>query len=258
VDYNIGRLLDALGDERDNTLIVFTCDHGEMLGDYGCVGKRCMLEAAVRIPLVLSWPGRLAQDIRCATPATLMDIYPTIMEILGVDREPRSAEGQSLLSLADGESRESLIYSQFSKGWCGQYGVTDGQWKYAYSAPDHREWLFEVSDGLEEGPNRLDEPAAAEHLSRLKPALLKRHDPSVDPYSDAVEDGDWKKHTPPPEDYLKDPTFGYLWQERAPEQLQKAVNDLGPGYARTVIKVEKVSGLHGLHGVCGGKSPFEE
>jgi len=64
VDYQIGRILEALGDDRENTLIIFTSDHGEMLGDYGCVGKRCMLEASVRIPLIVCPPGSKNQGAK--------------------------------------------------------------------------------------------------------------------------------------------------------------------------------------------------
>ncbi len=256
IDYNLGRLLDALGDERDHTLILFTTDHGELLGDYGCVGKRCMLEASVRIPMLVAWPGHVPGGAVSAAPVSLMDMYRTVLDAAGIEGHRRSEEGRSLLESACRPDEERVVFSQFSKGWCGQYAATDGRWKYAYSAPDDREWLFELRDALVEGPNRIEDPAAAGHLHRLKGALLRRHAPAVDPYSDAVEGDDWKRHTPPPADYLDAPTFGYLWQERAPEALQAAVDALGPGYARKVTRDQSQS-LHALHGVCGGRSPFE-
>ena len=57
IDFNLGRILAALGDEIDNTLILFTADHGEMLGDYGSVGKRTMLNPAAKVPLIVRPPG---------------------------------------------------------------------------------------------------------------------------------------------------------------------------------------------------------
>ena len=257
IDYNIGRIFEALGEERENTLIVFTADHGELMGDYGCVGKRCMLDAAMRIPLVVAWPGRVPAGNECRAPVSFMDLFYTVVDAAGVQAERRSEEGRSLIETANEPDADRVVFSQFSSGWCGQYGATDGRWKYAYSAPDDREWLFEVDDDLAEGPNRVDDPQAAQHLKRLKGALVERHDPSVDPYSNAVEGGDWKEHDPPPEDYLQDPTYGYLWQERAPEKLQAAVDALAPGYARKVTRDQSQS-LHAAHKVCGGVSPFEE
>jgi choline-sulfatase len=257
IDYNVGRLLEALGIERDRTLILFTTDHGEMLGDYGCVGKRCMLEAAVRIPMLLSWPGQVPAGGRCRSPVSLMDMYGTVLDAAGIEGHERSSEGRSLIATAGSPDDERIVFSQFSSGWCGQYAATDGRWKYAYSAPDNRQWLFELSDELVEGPNRIADPAAAAHAARLMGALMARHDPAVDAFSDAVEEGDWKRHNPPPEDYLDRPTWGYLWQERAPEELQEAVNALGPGYRRKVTRDQSQS-LHHAHAVCGGRSPFED
>ncbi|MFP4580550.1 MAG: sulfatase [Candidatus Sumerlaeia bacterium] len=263
IDYNIGRILDALGDERENTLILFTTDHGDLMGDYGCVGKRCMLEGAIRIPMLLALPGRVPAGKRCDTAVSLMDMYPTIMDALGLD-ESRSDEGRSMIAIANeaqDEKNRRIVFSQFSSGWCGQYGATDGKWKYAYSAPDDKEWLFRLSDSEEEGPNLIDDPApeAQAAKERLKTALMRRHDPSVDPFSNAVENGDWKKHEAPPETYLENPTYGMLFQERGPEELQAAINALGAGYAKNVLNREyKNNNLHRDHAVCEGVMPFAE
>ena len=58
IDFNLGRILEALGDEIENTLILYTSDHGEMLGDYGSFGKRTMLNPAAKIPLIMRAPNR--------------------------------------------------------------------------------------------------------------------------------------------------------------------------------------------------------
>lgn len=257
IDWNIGRILEALGDQRDNTLILLTADHGELAGDYGCVGKRCMLEPSIRIPMVAAWGGHIPAGKTCRTPVSLMDVFPTVMDVLGRE-QPGDSEGRSLLATASAEDQQRIVFSQFSSGWCGQYGASDGQWKYAYSAPDNKEWLFEIGDSLAEGPNRIDDPAAAEAKDRLKSALLARHAPSADPWSDAVADGDWKIHTPPPEDYLDDPTYGYLDQEKQHilDGYYEAMKPMGD-YARPEMRQAPQGNLHGDHGVMGGRCPFE-
>ncbi len=260
IDWNIGRILDALGDERDNTLILFTTDHGDLMGDYGCVGKRCMLEGAIRVPFLAVWAGQIPAGRTCRTPITLMDVFPTILEAIGAEPEARCDETRSLLDVAsaDDADGERVVFSQFSLGWCGQYGATDGRWKYAWSAPDEKEWLFEVGDTLAEGPNRADDPAAAEAKARLKGALISRHDPSVDPWSDAVEDGDWKTHAPPPETYLDEPVYGYLSQEKR-EVIDAFFEGAASyeGYGREELREPQYGSLHADHGVCGGECPFE-
>src|SRR5262249_39925601 len=72
IDCHVARILEGLGEEIDRTLILFPSDHGELLGDYGSFGKRCMLDAAARIPLLARWPGRLAPGATCKTPVSLL------------------------------------------------------------------------------------------------------------------------------------------------------------------------------------------
>ena len=259
IDYSIGRILDALGPERDNTLIVFTTDHGEMMGDYGCAGKRCMLEASIRLPFIASWAGNIPAGQICDTPISLLDFYKTFTEAAGLETESRSDETANIVDIANQPSGagERRVFSQFSHGWCGQYGVSDGQWKYMYSAPDQKEWLFELKDEIIEGENRVEDPAAASHKERLKNALLERHDPSRDPWSNAVAEGDWIQHETPPENWHDDLTYGILNQDHGPKELQALLDENYPEYSKPIINLQRGS-LHKDHGVQGGKAPFSE
>ena len=80
------RLLDALEQtgQIDQTLIVFTADHGEHLGDYQCFGKRSMLDSAARIPLIARLPGRFAAGTSCGAAASLVDVMPTALAAAGI------------------------------------------------------------------------------------------------------------------------------------------------------------------------------
>ncbi len=257
IDHSIGRILEALGDEAENTLIIFSSDHGEMMGDYGCAGKRCMLEPAIRVPMIAVWPGHIPAGKVCETPVSLLDFFDTVRDAAGLETAGRSEETRSLVKIAneDFAAGERLVFSQFSHGWCGQYGVTDGRWKYAWSAPDRKEWLFEVDDDLAEGPNRVDDPAAAAHLARLKGALLERHDPANDPWSNAVEAGAWILHETPPETWHDDPTYGVLNQDHGPKELQAFLDQNYPEYAKPIINLQRGS-LHKDHSVAGGIAPW--
>ncbi|NUQ00618.1 MAG: sulfatase-like hydrolase/transferase, partial [Armatimonadetes bacterium] len=79
IDFHLGRILEALErrGELDNTLILFSSDHGEHLGDYDCFGKRSFLDTAARVPLLARWPGHLAAGVRCEAVTSLLDIAPT-------------------------------------------------------------------------------------------------------------------------------------------------------------------------------------
>jgi arylsulfatase len=101
VDAQFGRVLSRLEEreEAENTFVVFTSDHGEMLGDRRRLSKYCLYEGSVRVPLILAGPGvpshlRGAADDR---PAELVDVLPTLLSVAG-ERTPPEFPGASLLA----------------------------------------------------------------------------------------------------------------------------------------------------------------
>lgn len=105
IDDSVGRMLRTLEDtdQRGNTLVIFTSDHGEMLGDHGLVLKGCRFyEGLVRVPLILSWPGRIQAGVVSQALVELMDLAPTLLEAAGLD-VPARMQGRSLLPLLTGD-----------------------------------------------------------------------------------------------------------------------------------------------------------
>lgn len=102
VDDEVGRILSALEDEglADDTLVVFTSDHGELLGDHRMLLKGPMMfESSVRVPLIVRWPGELPEGAVRDDLVQWIDLAPTLLEAAGVEALPR-AQGTSLLGLA--------------------------------------------------------------------------------------------------------------------------------------------------------------
>lgn len=102
VDDEVGRILATLEDEglADDTLVVFTSDHGELLGDHQMLLKGPMMfESSVRVPLIVRWPGVLPEGEVRDDLVQWIDLAPTLLEAAGVDALPR-AQGSSLLGLA--------------------------------------------------------------------------------------------------------------------------------------------------------------
>ena len=229
VDKQIGRILEAIGSDMDNTLVLFTTDHGEMLGDYGCVGKRCMLEASVRVPLIARLPGFLPENHICNAPASSIDLMPTICEATGIQM-PELSEAKSLRGVSGMEAGERIVFSQFSRKWNGQYYATDGLRSYGYSAADKREWNYALQDELDQGPI-LDLDG---HGAMLRDALIERH--RHDWYSQAVDGDTWYDHDVPVNPLESDPNYGYLFAEPS-ERIQAAIDALGPDYARKSTKI---------------------
>ena len=105
VDHNVGRLLELLEEtgERENTLVVFMSDHGEIGGDHGLEVTGCRFyERLVRVPLIMSLPGRFESGLRSDALVELVDVAPTILELAGIPL-PERMEGRSLLPILQGE-----------------------------------------------------------------------------------------------------------------------------------------------------------
>ena len=101
VDAAIGTLLDAINrsGKQDNTIILFTSDHGEGLGDHEIIGHVTELyEEALRVPLIISWPGQLKKSIVIDEPVSHIDLLPTLVELLNIE-DPQRRSGQSLAAL---------------------------------------------------------------------------------------------------------------------------------------------------------------
>jgi len=234
IDYNIGRILAALGDEIDNTLILFTADHGEFLGDYGSFGKRAMLDVAARVPLLARWPGHFAAGARCETPTTLLDLWPTILAAAADPAPQVDGEGADLQEVAL-QTERRYVYSQFSQRQTGVYLVTDGRWKYSYSAADERAWLYDLHRDPHESHNLAENPLYLAERSRLEAKLFARF--HADGYTAAVEDGQWRRYAGEEmaavdalrQKLAADSDYGLLFQDRA--RLQAGIDALG-AYAR--------------------------
>lgn len=105
VDDEVGRILATLEEEglAESTIVVFTSDHGELLGDHQLLRKGPFLyDCSVRVPLIVRWPGVVPGGLRCEELVQWVDLAPTVLEAAGIDR-PRSYQGQSLLPLLRGE-----------------------------------------------------------------------------------------------------------------------------------------------------------
>jgi len=214
IDYQAGRILGWLEEngELENTLILFSADHGELLGDFGSFGKRSFHDVSQRVPLVVRQPGRFPAGESCAAPASLVDLLPTFLSAAGCER-PAGAEGRDLAALAAGEERGEPVYFHYARGGDAILGGVNEGWKYAWSVPDARGYLF-TRDGSPEGVNRIGErgagagSAAAQALEEAVRSRAAAH-----AYSAACvgEDGQWVCREP--KRLPSDPDEGLLYQD---------------------------------------------
>ncbi len=176
IDHQVGRVLAALEQtaQLDNTLIVFTSDHGDMLGDLGLIGKEDMYGPSVRVPLVVRPPRAAGAGQRVATAVSLVDISATLCAAAGVE-PPAAFDGENLLTLARDRSgcSDRIVISQVHEGRRGLYLAANAQHKYMYSAADDRECLHDHVADPHEDDDLIDDPAYVAPRDRLKAALFK-------------------------------------------------------------------------------------
>lgn len=183
IDHQIGRLLIELrrNGQFDNTMFVFTSDHGDMLGDHHLWRKTYAYEGSAHIPLIVRPPRREDNDeswaIQSDATVCLQDIMPTILEACGATI-PETVDGHSLLGICRGE-RDSIrpfVHGEHSTCYHPdqemQY-LTDGHWKYIWLPRRGEEQLFNLDKDPYECHDIADETQHAEELSRWRARLVR-------------------------------------------------------------------------------------
>jgi uncharacterized sulfatase len=173
LDHYVGAILDkleALG-LADDTVVVFTTDHGHFVGQHGLTAK-CLhhYEDLLKIPFVVSWPGRVPAGRRSRALQTLTDLAPTFLDCCGIGA-PRSMTGSTQLATwqgDDGAAPHSVIVENHHQPttFYAKTLVTDRYKLTCYAAADYGE-LWDLEEDPGEVRNRWDDPAYAEIKSRL-------------------------------------------------------------------------------------------
>jgi choline-sulfatase len=172
VDDKIGELLDVLEDNglRDDTIVIVTSDHGEMLGEKGLIQKRSLYEWSSRIPLFIDIPGASAREVD--TPVSLLDVPATLIDIAG-QTPTRPLEGRSLLSAVYGEELEVIpVISEYHGEGIMRpsFIVRKGDWKYHYCHGSAAQ-LYNLAEDPGEWNNRAGDPTVNKIESELNQVI---------------------------------------------------------------------------------------
>jgi arylsulfatase A-like enzyme len=180
IDDQVGRMLAALEEtgQLDHTLVVFMSDHGEMLGDHGLYFKGPhFYEAAVRVPVVLSWPGRYAAGLQVHGLVELVDLVPTLLEACELE-VPSSVQGHPLSALLSGDAdpahHRGYVYCEYYNAWTHQrsYGTmmrTEDKKIVVYHGIDEGE-LYD----LQADPDEFENLYFSDQHVTLRQQLLKQ------------------------------------------------------------------------------------
>ncbi|TVR53474.1 MAG: hypothetical protein EA425_03350 [Puniceicoccaceae bacterium] len=176
LDLQVGRLLAALDrlGLAENTLVVYSTDHGDMCGGHGMMDKHyVMYDDIMRVPLLMRWPGVIrAGETDDRFVSHELDLARTFLAVAGVEA-PASFVGRDLVAATAGEATEPEredIFAQYQgthQGLYSQRMLRDRRWKYVYN-PVAFDELYDLEEDPGEIRNRVDDPAAAAELERLR------------------------------------------------------------------------------------------
>jgi arylsulfatase A-like enzyme len=192
--------LDRLG-LRQNTVVVFCSDHGDLAGEHGMVRKGGVFyDALTRVPLIVSWPGQLPANQVDHNMANLVDILPTLLSLQGLP-VPATVQGQALPTLTASAPR-AAVFSEYGAGgppftradleklpqpwghrtimqtlqWREAEGrrkmVRTRQWKYVHDPMGDKDELYDLERDPWEQYNRIDDAALAGIVADLRLRLL--------------------------------------------------------------------------------------
>lgn len=186
IDEQIGRILEALEKRGwlEETLIVFTSDHGDMTGDHNLWRKSYPYEASARIPMAMRWPKGMVSTPRgqvVAKPVELRDILPTFLDAANSPAS-RKLDGDSLLKLARNPNAEWRDAIDLEHGVCYSIennwnGFTDGKTKYIYNAYHGQEQLFDLQSDPGERNDLSSDAAATPALRRWRARMVAHLEP---------------------------------------------------------------------------------
>ncbi len=212
-DTQIGRVLQYLDEAglADNTIIIYTADHGDMLGDFGTYFKCSFMEGSLKVPMILRGPS-VPAGARRTQLVGLQDILPTLaaMTDCPLDQEVHGLDLQGALDDADAPLRE-LYYSQCRRKGGQMAMVCDGRWKYCYCEQGPIEELYDLENDPDELVNLACEPGNADLLTEWRDRLIAEARHLGD---DELFDGDALCVSPPVDrsDWPKLPFSGLGWR----------------------------------------------
>jgi arylsulfatase A-like enzyme len=186
MDAQVGRVLDTIDELglRENTIVIFTSDHGYLLGEHNKFQKQHLFEESTRVPFIISAPGMAQAHGKASGQLTeLIDLYPTIAELAGLTA-PEDLHGQSLTPLlADPSGKEWEKELVFTISRSGGESIRTKDWRFTHWGYGKKGMeLYDRKNDPGEIANLAKDPAHADQVKKMKTLLkAKREEAGYDP-----------------------------------------------------------------------------
>ena len=208
LDEKIGRLLDVLEEtgQREDTVVIYTSDHGEMNGEHGMWRKSNFYEASVRVPLQIAWPGHLPGGCKIDEVVSLVDLTATIVDIVGAPQVvPMDGESLRPLMLGNEQNWKDFAFSEYlAHGVARPMAMLRrGRYKFNYSLGNPPE-LYDLLEDPNEFHNLASDRTHRPIIAELQAQLLShwdavnleqrvRQSQKERLLIEAVTDGEWRR-----------------------------------------------------------------
>jgi choline-sulfatase len=183
LDEQVGGVLDALyrSGQAESTRIIYASDHGEMLGEHGLWWKSSMYESSVAVPLIVAGPD-IPEARATSTCAMLVDLYPTILEAVGLPTDPADVDlpGRSLIQAAQAPNTERIAFSEYHAIFSptGIFMLRYGRFKYTHYV-DYPPQLFDLETDPDEMRDLAGDSGYADVLISCRRELQRICDPAA-------------------------------------------------------------------------------
>lgn len=177
LDYELGRLMEALArmGVLENTLIIFTSDHGDMMGDHHLHRKTYAYEGSARIPFLVRYPANFDLPTGVFEQVVgLQDVMPTILEAAGVPI-PDTVTGRSVFDAVRGREWREFLHGEHSPCYSleeAMHYLTDGREKYIWFPATGEEQFFDLLNDREERHDRAKDPAYGDRVTFWRQRLI--------------------------------------------------------------------------------------
>ncbi len=175
IDDNVGRILDGLKQQGvlDETIVIFTTDHGDYMGEHGLYGKNQLYETAYRIPFLIRWPKKIAPGTRIEPIVSTVDVQPTLLNLMGIDPCGRE-QGHDASPLLRGEKADWEDVSWIHHSSLARAGIFTPEYELALiQGGGHI--LFDRKNDPKQIDNLYNDPGRKHVVKELTARVIAHH-----------------------------------------------------------------------------------